>query len=136
MFTRCQSLDGVSWHLIHRKEQWIIPQSGCNRCLTIRGADLAALLLEIACNELDREEGRPLCEMSCDDRRNACKVKMRQSDYPFNKYAPDLRREGRPPGSPNSLNFMQFLGNFGKTICWHHPWRVGALTSVKSLICH
>ena len=33
-----------------------------NRCLTIGGADLAAQLLEIACNELDREEGSPLCE--------------------------------------------------------------------------
>ena len=23
-----------------------------------------------------------------------------------------------PPGGPNSFNFMQFLGNFGKIICW------------------
>ena len=33
----------------------------------------------------------------------------------------DLRggREGRvPPGGPNSFNFMQFLGKFGKIVCW------------------
>ena len=31
----------------------------------------------------------------------------------------------RPPGHPNSFNFMQFLGNFGKIICWRPPgsWR-------------
>ena len=23
-----------------------------------------------------------------------------------------------PPGRPNSFNFMQFLGNFGKIACW------------------
>ena len=37
----------------------------------------------------------------------------------------DLRgREGRPPG-PNSFNFMQFLGKFGKIICWRplEGWR-------------
>ena len=31
-----------------------------------------------------------------------------------------------PPGGPNSFNFMQFLGNFGKIICWRPPlgsWR-------------
>ena len=29
-----------------------------------------------------------------------------------------------PPG-PNSFNFMQFLGNFGKILCWHplESWR-------------
>ena len=28
----------------------------------------------------------------------------------------------RPPlGGPNSFNFMQFLGNFGKIVCWHPP---------------
>ena len=35
-------------------------------------------------------------------------------------------REGRaPPGGPNSFNFMQFLGNFGKIVCWRPPgsWR-------------
>ena len=26
-----------------------------------------------------------------------------------------------PPRGPNSFNFMQFLGNFGKIICWHPP---------------
>ena len=26
-------------------------------------------------------------------------------------------REGRPSG-PNSFNFMQFWGNFGKIVCW------------------
>ena len=37
-------------------------------------------------------------------------------------------REGRapPPGGPNSFNFMQFLGKFGKIVCWRPPlgsWR-------------
>ena len=39
-------------------------------------------------------------------------------------------REGRaptplPPRGPNYFNFMQFLGNFGKIICWRPPgsWR-------------
>ena len=26
-----------------------------------------------------------------------------------------------PPGGPNSFNFMQFLGKFGKIVCWHPP---------------
>ena len=32
---------------------------------------------------------------------------------------------GTPPGGPNSLNFMHFLGNFGKIVCWRPPesWR-------------
>ena len=30
-------------------------------------------------------------------------------------------RDVHPPGSPNSFNFMQILGNFGKFICWHPP---------------
>ena len=41
----------------------------------------------------------------------------------------DLRGErGTPPGGPNSFNFMQFLGNFGKFVCWRPPplWGVGA----------
>ena len=25
-----------------------------------------------------------------------------------------------PPG-PNYLNFMQYLGKFGKIVCWHPP---------------
>ena len=25
------------------------------------------------------------------------------------------------PGGPNSFNFMQFLGNFGKIVCWRPP---------------
>ena len=46
-------------------------------------------------------------------------------------------REGRAPssGGPNSFNFMQFLGKFGKIICWR-PWGVGAPSSGKSWICH
>ena len=28
---------------------------------------------------------------------------------------------GCPPGGPNSFNFMQFLGKFGKIVCWHPP---------------
>ena len=38
----------------------------------------------------------------------------------------DLRGyEGRSPPSPNSFHFMQFLGKFGKIVCWHPPgsWR-------------
>ena len=27
----------------------------------------------------------------------------------------------RPPPGPNSFNFMQFLGKFGKIICWRPP---------------
>ena len=30
-------------------------------------------------------------------------------------------RDMRPPGGPNSFNFMQFLGNFGKFVCWCPP---------------
>ena len=31
-------------------------------------------------------------------------------------------REGHtPPRGPNSFNFMQFLGKFGKIICWRPP---------------
>ena len=26
-----------------------------------------------------------------------------------------------PPGGPNSFNFMQFLGKFGKIVCWCPP---------------
>ena len=26
--------------------------------------------------------------------------------------------QGTPPTGPNSFNFMQFLGNFGKIVCW------------------
>ena len=28
-----------------------------------------------------------------------------------------------PPGGPNSFNFMQFLGNFCKIVCWRPPLR-------------
>ena len=40
-----------------------------------------------------------------------------------NKSVADLRRghEGYPPVGPNSFNFMQFLGKFGKIVCWHPP---------------
>ena len=33
--------------------------------------------------------------------------------------------DARPPGSPNSFNFMQFLGKFGKIVCWRplESWR-------------
>ena len=46
----------------------------------------------------------------------------------------DLRRvrDARPLGGPNSFNFMQFLGKFGKSVCWRPPGRVGAHTSGKS----
>ena len=30
-------------------------------------------------------------------------------------------RDTRPPGGPNSFNFMQFSGNFGKMVCWRPP---------------
>ena len=26
-----------------------------------------------------------------------------------------------PPRGPNSFKFMQFLGKFGKIVCWHPP---------------
>ena len=40
-----------------------------------------------------------------------------------------------PPRGPNSFNFMQFLGKFGKIVCWHplEGWRP---TSGKSWIRH
>ena len=41
-----------------------------------------------------------------------------------------------PPRGPNSFNFMQFLGKFGKIVCWRPPWRVGAPSSGKSWIRH
>ena len=41
----------------------------------------------------------------------------------------------RPPRGPNSFNFMQFLGKFGKIVCCPLP-RVGASTSGKSWIRH
>ena len=44
--------------------------------------------------------------------------------------------DARPPGGPNSFNFMQFLWNFGKIVCSPHPRRVGAPTSGKSWIRH
>ena len=31
-----------------------------------------------------------------------------------------------PPERPNSFDFMQFLGKFGKIICWRPPWGVDA----------
>ena len=30
-----------------------------------------------------------------------------------------------PPGHPNSFDFMQFSGKFGKIVCWCSPWGVG-----------
>ena len=45
--------------------------------------------------------------------------------------------EGRaPPGGPNSFNFMQLFGKFGKIVCWRLPWGVGAPSSEKSWIRH
>ena len=43
-----------------------------------------------------------------------------------------------PPVGQNSFNFMQFLGIFGKIVCWHppSPRGVGAPTSGKSWIRH
>ena len=42
------------------------------------------------------------------------------------------------PEGPDSFNFMQFLGNFGKIVYWcpPHPSGVGAKTSGKSCIRH
>ena len=36
-------------------------------------------------------------------------------------------RDMCPPGSLNSFNFMQFLGNFGKIVCWCVVVHVGAV---------
>ena len=33
----------------------------------------------------------------------------------------DLRGGGRRPCAAHSLNFMQFLGKFGKFVCWRPP---------------
>ena len=43
---------------------------------------------------------------------------------------------GTRPQGPNSFNFMQFLGKFGKIVCWRAPWGVGAPSSGKSWIRH
>ena len=43
-------------------------------------------------------------------------------------------RGTRALGGPNSFNFMQFLGKFGKIICWRPSWGVGAPSSGKSWI--
>ena len=42
------------------------------------------------------------------------------------------------PGGPDSFNFMQFWGIFGKIVCWHRPppRGVGAPSSGKSWIRH
>ena len=34
-----------------------------------------------------------------------------------------VRGTRAPLGGPNSFNFMQFLGKFGKFVCWRHPPR-------------
>ena len=36
------------------------------------------------------------------------------------------RRTPPPPTAQKFLNFMQFFAKFGKIICWHPPWRIGA----------
>ena len=53
-----------------------------------------------------------------------------------------------PSGGPNSFNFMQFLGNFGKIVCWRPPGELappprgnpgsatGSNTFDYRLICH
>ena len=41
-----------------------------------------------------------------------------------------------PPGGSNSFNFIQFLGKFGKIVCWRPPRGVGAPPWGKSWIRH
>ena len=37
----------------------------------------------------------------------------------------DLRgARGTPPPGPNSFNCMQFLGKFGKIVCWRPPGKL------------
>ena len=51
----------------------------------------------------------------------------------------DLRgtRDARSPRCPNSFNFTQFLGKFGKIVCWRPPPpRVGVPTSGKYWVRH
>ena len=45
-------------------------------------------------------------------------------------------RGAHSPWGPNSFNFMQFFGKFGKIVCWCAPWRARAPTSGKSWIRH
>ena len=33
----------------------------------------------------------------------------------------DIGARGAPPGHPNSFDFMQFSGKFGKIVCWRPP---------------
>ena len=35
--------------------------------------------------------------------------------------------EARPPGGPNSFNFMWFLGKFDKFVCWRPPGELAPL---------
>ena len=44
-------------------------------------------------------------------------------------------RDTHTPGGPNSFNFMQFLGKFGKIVCWR-PLEGWCPTSGKSWIRH
>ena len=50
-------------------------------------------------------------------------------------------KDARPPWGPNSFNFMQFLGKFGKIVCWRPPgsWRplLGEILDPPlSSVCH
>ena len=51
-------------------------------------------------------------------RRTRTRIKIKMSETMV-----DLRgaRGTHAPPGPNSFNFMQFLGNFGKIVCWRPP---------------
>ena len=54
-------------------------------------------------------------------------------------------RDAYPPWGPNSFNFMQFFGKFGKFVCWHPPGELApppwgnpgsATGNVFTPVCH
>ena len=61
-------------------------------------------------------------------------VLVQRSDFPSGG-SKGGTRDARSPGGPNSFNFMQFFGKFGKIVYWR-PRGVGTPSSGKSWIRH
>ena len=54
----------------------------------------------------------------CAWQKGACIARQHVCSGRFKGGAREVRP---PPRCPNSFNFMQFLGNFGKIVCWRPP---------------